>query len=73
MQAIFRNQVDRAPGELLQILLQCEIGHAEIVTGKAGLEQVDITIWPLITARDRPEDRQLCDAVFLAQLSQSQP
>lgn len=72
VQAVLRDQVNRAAEELLQVILQGEIRHAEIISGNAHVQQVNIAVGSRVPARDRSEDRQLRNAVFLAQLSEPQ-
>src|ERR1039457_5765731 len=59
--------------ELLQVFLQSKIGHSEIISGYAHVEKINITAWLRVSARNRPEDGQLGNAVFPAQLSELQP
>ena len=59
VQAFLRDQINGAAEELLQIFLQSEIGHPEIIPGNAHVEKVNITAWPRFSARNRPEDGQL--------------
>ena len=61
------------PNSFSRVVLQSEIGHAEIISWDAHVEQVNIAIRPRIPVRNRPEDGQLRNAVLLAQFSQSQP
>jgi hypothetical protein len=67
VQAFLRDEVNGAAEEVLQIFLQSEIGHTEIIPGNAHIQQVDIAIRLRIPARNRAEDRQLRNAIFPAQ------
>jgi hypothetical protein len=70
VQAFLRDQINGAAEELLQIFLQSEIGHPEIISRNAHVQKVNITAWLRVSARNRPEDGQLRNAVFPAQLSE---
>jgi hypothetical protein len=43
VQAFLRDEINGAAEELLQIFLQSEIGHSEIISGNAHVEKVNIT------------------------------
>ena len=68
MQAFLRGEINGAAEELLQIFLQSEIRHSKIISGNAYVEKVNITAWLRVSARNRPEDGQLRNTVFPAQL-----
>jgi hypothetical protein len=57
----------------VQVVTQGKIGHSKIISGNAHVEKVNITAWLRVSARNRPEDGQLRNAVFPAQLGELQP
>jgi hypothetical protein len=63
VQYVLCQQVHPAAEEALQILLQVEVRHARIVSGYPHVQEIDVTVRPGVTPRDRAEDRQLGDAV----------
>src|SRR5271166_5539292 len=73
VQAFLRDEINGAAEELLQIFLQSEIGHSEIISRHAHVEKVNIPAWLRVSARNRPEDGQLRNAVLPAQLSELRP
>lgn len=72
MQAVLRNQIDRPAEQLLQVLLQGEVRHPQVVARHPHIQQIDVAVRPGVAAGDRTEDRQLSDTVLAAQLGKAQ-
>ena len=71
MQPVLRHQVHPMAEKPLQVFLQVEVRHAQIVAGHPHVQEIDIAVRPGVTPRDRAEDRQLSDTVLPAQLGQA--
>jgi hypothetical protein len=63
VQPVLRQKVHTTAEEPLQVILQVEVRHAQIVPGHPHVQEINVAVRPGVTPRDRAENRLPCQAV----------